>query len=64
VRSRSHIAEIGGISSRREPFTTLCALCRKDWLFFRKEALVSWRTAPSAHDPTAPPALADLGSSW
>jgi CRISPR associated protein Cas1 len=33
----------------------LRALCRKDWLFFRKEALVSLADgAASARDPTAP----------
>jgi hypothetical protein len=30
------------------------APCRKDWLFVRKEALVSSDGAASAHDPTAP----------
>ena len=39
----------------------LRVLCRKDWIFFRKEALVSWRTAQSAQDPTAPSALTDPG---
>jgi hypothetical protein len=38
------------------------APCRKDWLFVRKEALVSSSDgAASAHDPTPPSALADLG---
>jgi hypothetical protein len=40
----------------------LRALCRKDWLFVRKEAFVSLAdAAPSARDPTAPSALADPG---
>ena len=36
--------------------------CRKDWLFVRKEALVSLAEgAPSAPDPIAPSALTDPG---
>ena len=39
-----------------------CTPCRKDWLFVRKEALVSLADgAASARDPTAPSALADPG---
>ena len=44
------------------PFTTVARPCRKDWLFVRKEALVSLAaSAPSARGPTAPSALADPG---
>jgi hypothetical protein len=40
----------------------LRAPCRKDWLFVRKEALVSLADgAASARDPTAPSALTDPG---
>jgi hypothetical protein len=40
----------------------LRVLCRKDWLFVRKEALVSLADgAASARDPTAPSARADPG---
>ena len=40
----------------------LGALCRKDWLFVRKEAFVSLAdAAPSARDPTAPSASTDPG---
>jgi hypothetical protein len=40
----------------------LRALCRKHWLFVRKEALVSLSDgAASARDPTAPSAFADPG---
>ena len=41
----------------------LRALCRKDWLSVRKEALVSLAddAARSARDPTAPSAFADPG---
>jgi hypothetical protein len=44
------------------PFTTVARPCRKDWLFVRKEALVSLADgAPSALGPTAPSALTDPG---
>jgi hypothetical protein len=52
----SHQSSLSGHSLQ------LRAPCRKDWLFFRKEALVSLADgAPSARDPTAPSALTDPG---
>jgi hypothetical protein len=44
------------------PFTTLARPCRKDWLFVRKEALVSWQPARRVRvTQPAPSALTDPG---
>jgi hypothetical protein len=52
----SHAQQLSGHSLQ------LSALCRKDWLSVRKEALVSSSGAPqNANGPTAPSALADPG---
>jgi hypothetical protein len=56
------LADGGGDACSSGHSLQLCAPCRKDWLFVRKEALVSLADgAASARDPTAPSAVADPG---
>ena len=60
--ARAGLADGGGDACSSGHSVQLCAPCRKDWLFARKEALVSLADgAASAREPTAPSAAADPG---